>query len=241
MRREALNPHSPVPLYYQLQELIRQEIEEGELTPDKPLPTEAELAQRFDVSRTTVREALRGLVERGLIVKRQGVGSFVAEAKLNEVIPGLISFTAEMRARGFTVLSRVLEQGAMTPPPRVLKALQLTPDSQVTRVARLRFVDDEPIAISTSYMPPEISPDEDFGGSLCELLKTKYGYHVISGRTSIEAGLAGDYEAKLLGVEKSSAVLLITWQGMTENKRPIEYSEGCFRGDRYRYMIHLNQ
>src|SRR5215218_10432638 len=91
----------PLPLYSRLYEVLRREIEEGRLPAGSQLPTEEELGRTFDVSRTTVREALRALAERGLIEKRQGKGSFVAEAKIGEVLPSLSSFSAEMESRGF--------------------------------------------------------------------------------------------------------------------------------------------
>src|SRR5690606_7049040 len=103
MQYKFLDLHSPLPLYHQLQEYIASQIEEGKLAPGDPLPTEAELSSAFNVSRATVREALRHLADRGLIEKRQGVGSFVAERKINEVLPGLSSFSSEMRQHGFTV------------------------------------------------------------------------------------------------------------------------------------------
>lgn len=241
IQRKALNLDSPVPLYYQLQEHIRSLIEEGHLQEGTHLPTEAELASQFNVSRATVREALRGLVERGLIEKRQGVGSIVTNTKIDELLPGLASFSAEMEARGFKVTSDVLDLGCVVPPARVLNALHLPPGSEVVKVRRLRFVNEKPFLISTSYLPPEISLDEDFSGSLYELLENVYGYRITAGRTSIEAGLADDLEAPLLDTESGKAVLRITWLALADRNEPIEYSETTYRGDRYRYVVQLHR
>lgn len=241
LQRKLFDTHSPVPLYYQLQEYIRSLIEDGKLGPGSPLPTESELAELFNVSRATVREALRGLVERGLVEKRQGVGSFVTNVKIDEILPGLASFSMEMQARGFTVESRLLEVARVVPAGRVLNALKLPTGSEVVMVRRLRFVNDKPFLISTSHLVPQVSLDEDFSGSLYDLLENTYGYRISAGQTSIEAGLVDDYEAPLLELESGSAVLRITWLAMAEKGQPVEYSETTYRADRYRYVVQLHR
>lgn len=232
---------SPMPLYYQLQEYIATQIEEGQYQPGAPLPTEAELSAQFHVSRATVREALRGLAMRGLIEKRQGVGSFVALRKINEVLPGLTSFSAEMRARGFRVTSQVLAKELVAPPGRVLKALNLPADSLVVRIKRLRFVDDKPLVFSTSHLVPQISIDEDFSGSLYELMEAKYGFRIATGQATIEAGLAEEHESELLSIQPRDAVLRITWLALTDSGLPVEYSETIYNGNRYRYVVQLRR
>lgn len=238
---KGLDLNTPVPLYFQLQEYLRQEIEEGKYPSGSHLPTEAELVEMYGVSRTTVREALRGLAQRGLIIKRQGLGSFVANNKIVEVLPGLVSFSFEMEARGFAVESYVLEKRVLIPPPRVLNALQLSQKSQVTQVKRLRHVDKVPIVLSTSFLHNEVSIDEDFSGSIYSLLESKYDQRIISGRTSIEAGTANDYESDLLEIKLGDAVLQITWLAYNEHNIPVEYSEATYRGDRYRYVVQLRR
>lgn len=236
-----LNRASPVPLYFQLREALQEAIESGEFTESKPLPTEEELIREFKVSRTTVREALRGLMERGIIVKKQGVGSFVASEKIDEFLPGLVSFSAEMKARGHTVHTQVLSVDVVRPPSRVSKALQLSEEETVICVKRLRFVDEKPIVISTSYLPGGLSVEDNFEGSLYELLEKKYGIVITEGVSTIEACLAEEVNAKLLGVEVGSAVLHISWRSYTADKTPVEYSEATFRGDSYRYVVKLKK
>ncbi|MBK8024149.1 MAG: GntR family transcriptional regulator [Chloroflexi bacterium] len=241
LQKRALDYDSPVPLYYQLQEHIRSLIEEGQLEDGVCLPSEAEIAERFNVSRATVREALRGLVERGLVEKRQGVGTFVTNTKIDEVLPGLVSFSTEMQARGFHVHSHVLDKARLVPPVRVLQSLHLPSGSEVAMVRRLRFVNRKPFLISTSYLLPIISLNEDFSGSMYELLENTYGYRITAGRTSIEAGLVDNHEAPLLEAEAGSAVLRITWLALAERGLPVEYSETTYRADRYRYVVQLRR
>lgn len=238
-----LNPNNPLPLYYQLQEDIRARIESGEYAPSTALPTEAELSMAYGVSRGTVREALRGLTERGLVEKRQGVGTFVSGKKISEKLPGVYSFSTEMRLRGYgyTVRSEVLNKDYVDPPRRIGTLLQLKEDSKVLRVRRLRYVDEMPFLISISYLPPFISIEDDFTGSIYQLLQTKYNLQVTSGEASIEAGVAEEEEAHLLRMRPNDTVLRICWLGQAMDGQLVEYSEGTYRGDCYRYIVQLNR
>lgn len=241
MEHKVLDIHSPLPLYHQLQGHITALIEEGKLVPGDPLPTESELSEQFNVSRATVRESLRILADRGLIEKRQGVGSFVAERKLNEILPGLSSFSSEMQQRGFRVTSQILEKEIVLPPNRVLKALGLPDGHEVVKVTRLRFVEKKPVVLSTSFLLPQVSIEENFSGSLYDLLETQYGYRIATGEATIEAGLADERESQLLKILLRDSVLRITWLAITDSGLRIEYSENTYNGNRYRYIVQLRR
>lgn len=241
IQTKLLDLRSPIPLYHQLQEHIASQIEEGTLLIGEALPTESELSDRYGVSRATVRKALRILADRGLIEKRQGVGSFVAERKINELLPGLTSFSSEMQQRGFRVTSQVLDKELVVPPSRALKALELPDGHETIKVVRLRFVDGKPFVIATSYLIPTIAIDEDFRGSLYDLLETRYGYRIATGQASIEAGLADERESFLLNIPLRDAVLRITWLAITDAGLRIEYSENTYSGNRYRYIVQLTR
>ena len=238
---DILNRNSPVPLYYQLREVLRECVEHGDFNDSQPLPTEDELIHKYHVSRTTVREALRGLMELGVIVKKQGIGSFVAGRKIEEFLPGLVSFSTEMKARGLTVFTRVLSTDVVKPPSRVAKGLGLPETSTVVRVKRLRYVDSKPIVISTSYLSCDVSPKDNFEGSIYELLEKKYGLSICAGEASIESCLSDEIESNLLEINIGSAVLNITWKSFSEMNTPVEYSEATFRGDSYRYIVKLKK
>ncbi|HEX9618396.1 MAG TPA: GntR family transcriptional regulator, partial [Anaerolineales bacterium] len=131
-----INRNGPIPLYYQLREIILEAIERKEFMPAAPLPTEDELMKRYEVSRTTVREALRGLTDMGIIIKKQGVGSFVAEEKISEFLPGLVSFSQEMKFRGFSVRSELLDKRMVPARSRVATALAVSEGHHVLRITR---------------------------------------------------------------------------------------------------------
>jgi len=169
------------------------------------------------------------------------VGSFVAERKINELLPGLTSFSSEMQQRGFRVTSQVLDKELVVPPSRALKALELPDGHETIKVVRLRFVDGKPFVIATSYLIPTIAIDEDFRGSLYDLLETRYGYRIATGQASIEAGLADERESFLLNIPLRDAVLRITWLAITDAGLRIEYSENTYSGNRYRYIVQLTR
>jgi GntR family transcriptional regulator len=243
IKKTRLSPNGPLPLYFQVQEDMQARIEAGEYSPGALLPTEAELRAIYGVSRATVREALRGLAQRGIVEKRQGVGTFVRSARISEKLPGIHSFSTEMRLRGYghSVRSEVLNKDYMKPPKRIEALLELEEDDQVLRVRRLRYVDGKPFLISVSYFPSFVSIEDDFTGSVYQLLQTKYHLQVTSGEASIEAGIAEEDEARLLDIRPTDAVLRMTWLGQAMNGQLVEYSEGTYRGDSYRYIVQLRR
>jgi len=129
----------------------------------------------------------------------------------------------------------------MVPPKRVIKALDLPEGHQTVKIVRLRFVDGKPFVLATSYLISNISIDENFHGSLYELLETRYGYRITTGQASIEAGLADERESQLLKIPIRDAVLRITWLAVSEAGVRIEYSENIYNGNRYRYVVQLSR
>ena len=240
-RSEALDPTSPVPLYYQLQELLEHEIESGALRPGNSLPTEKQLGDLYQVSRTTVRQAIDGLALKGLVIKRQGKGTFVARRKVHEELPKLRSFTEEMRARGLTPTTRVVSVKHIRPPEHISQLLELQDDEGALQVRRLRFVENTPILITTSYLPGRlhVSLTEDFSDSLYALLERRYNVKIQSGENIIEATVAGEAEASLLKIRRGSPLLAIRRLALDPDGRPVEYVEGFYRGDRYQYVVKL--
>ena len=135
--------------FQRLREALRQLIDSGRLPPGSGLPSERELAEQLDLSRVTVRRALAGLVEDGLLVQRQGAGTFVAE-RLLKSISKLSSFTDDLRARGLRPRAVVLERELGEVTPIEAMALNLSPGAGVSRMTRLRYAGDEPLAIERS-------------------------------------------------------------------------------------------
>src|SRR6187397_860878 len=147
--KEILGPLDPagnLPLYQQLQRALREAIENHVLGPDDALPAERQIATDLAVSRITVRKALDGLVEEGLLVRRQGSGNFVS-ARIEKNFAKLTSFSEDMRARGRTPKSVWLKRAEGQVSPEEALTLRLSPGAPIYRFHRLRFADDAPMCL----------------------------------------------------------------------------------------------
>src|SRR3954462_3252227 len=138
-----LDPHGNQPLYQQLQRAIREAIENHVLAPEDALPAERQIAAELAISRITVRKALDGLVDEGLLVRRQGSGNFVA-TRIEKNFAKLTSFSEDMHARGRTPKSVWLKRAEGLVSPEEALTLKLSPGAPVYRFHRLRYADDSP-------------------------------------------------------------------------------------------------
>jgi GntR family transcriptional regulator len=241
---EAIQKDSPLPLYFQLKELLRQEIESGHWQPGQRIPSEAELCQAFDISRSVVRQALRELEYQGLLYRERGKGTFVAQPKISEsLMQDLSGFFEDMVAKGLTPVTKVLRQEVQPADKKIAHYLQIEPGDQVIVIERLRSVGNEPINLVTTYLPYDICPDlidEDLSTqSLYALLEKKHGLELSHGRRTIEAVTANQYEAQLLGVEEGAPLVLLDSVSYLRDGRPIEYFHAVHRGDRSRFEVEV--
>jgi GntR family transcriptional regulator len=195
---------SPIPLYYQIAELIKEGVRTGELQSGEQLPSERDLSEFVAASRMTARHANAHLVLEGTLLAQHGRRTFVAEPKLTYDAFNLIGFTEEMMRRGGTVMSRVLEQTVVAPPARVASGLGLEPEATVNKIVRLRSVGDTPLLLETSYVPTELCPELEHkdltAQCLYALLEHYYRLRLAYAEQTIEATIANDYESSLFGI-----------------------------------------
>ncbi|HWR51271.1 MAG TPA: GntR family transcriptional regulator, partial [Bryobacteraceae bacterium] len=240
---ETLNKALPIPLYHQLKTILVNHIESGSWKPDDQLPTEADLAARFGVSKITVRQALRDLVQLGYIRREQGRGTFVATPQLQQGPRELTSFSEELRRRGLRPESRVLEKGIVEATPEIGVALEIAEKTKVFRLKRLRLADGEPMGIQTVHIPMDLAPgltEEPFESqSLYEILQSKYGLYPATARETHFAATVGWEEAELLHVEAGVPALSAERVTYLRGGRPLEYATSVMRGDRYRIVLEL--
>lgn len=236
-----LDRTSPVPLYHQIAEDLRRQIVAGSLAPGDALPTEDDLQRIYAVSRATVRQAVRQLSGAGLVRLARPHGTFVTEPRLVEPLPTLISFSDEVRRADLIPSTRVLSV-AMEPPPEHVRAhLGVEPGGSTLRISRLRLANQQPIAVLTSWLVTSlgISADDDFSGSLYQLLADR-GVAPRRAEQLLDAVNATPSTAALLGVPRRAALLMVSRVTFDSQDQPIEYVEGHYRADRYRYSIHLD-
>lgn len=233
---------SPVPLYIQIDEELRGQIESGELGPLAQVPSETELAERFSVSRMTARKALDRLVGDGMLFRQPGKGTFVAPTKLAHGASQGLSFSAAMRGQGLHCETRVLEAEVVRAPSNVARALALPAGSQAIFLRRLRIVDGEPVAIHLSYLPGRLSAllELDLSGSLAEAMAS-IGARVERSEDRVEAVLATGEEARLLSVREGSPLVFIRGTAYSAANEPIRYSEALYPGGRWQFSLQVTR
>ncbi len=245
--RTTIDRASPLPYYVQLKAALVESIESGRWKPGDLIPSEPELCRMFDVSRTVVRQALKDMTYQGLVVRERGRGTFVAEPKISSgsLVHSLVGFYEDMAERGHAPVTRVLEQAIEPAGPKLMTALRIDSTTPVIKLVRLRFVQDEPIVLVTSYLPYDLCPElvnADLSEqSLYAFLKSEYGLSVASGRRRIEAVAANETEARLLHIDEGAPLLKLDSVSYLEDGTPLEYFHGVFRGDRSRFEVEIDR
>ena len=239
-----LNVKSPIPLYFQLQEILRRKILDGEYNPGDLIPSEKELQELYSVSRITVRNAINGLVFEDLLIKKQGRGTVVAFPRMQEDGNSTLrSFTEKMEQQGFKISTEVLEAVRIPATERITEHLNIGEGEEIIYSKRLRKVDGKPMALFENYICTRtgVTEKDDFRGSIYKLLEKKYGIKISGAEKVIEAGIARNEDASFLNIPAGDPILIIRYTTFDPDNNPIEYSEGIYRADRYKYMVRLKR
>jgi GntR family transcriptional regulator len=237
----SVDPQSPVPLYLQLKDLLASQIAEGLLRPGDALPSERQLCEEFGLSRTTVREALRGLNRQGLIRTVPGRGTFVATPRFDLAVR--VSLT-DMHREGMMPSSRLLDTSLiMSPAPALIELMDLQSGDAVVRLERLRLVNNVPLALHTVHLNHRLCPQilhynlaEE---SLFQLLRSEYGLRLTQAKQQVYAALADQREMGLLDLPYPAAVLRTERKTFLDTGAVIEFSRATYCGEWYRLSMAL--
>jgi GntR family transcriptional regulator len=233
----SLDQHKPKHL--QLREILIDLIE-GSLQVEEPIPSERELSTRYGVARMTVRQAVESLVAEGRLFKVTGKGTFVARPKL-DLQARLTSFGEEMTRRGMSPSSTVLAFTLVRANTHLARELACEPGADLVFLKRLRFADDVPMAVETTWLPAKLVPgmlEQPAPESLYSTLAQRYALVPDWGEDTIEGGSADPELANFLCVKSNSAVLHIerhSYAGQTL----VSYSVSLYRADRYKLWVPL--
>jgi GntR family transcriptional regulator len=234
----ALASQPKAPLYSRIQQDILEQIQAGQLQPGIQLPTEADLAAQYQVSRITAKRALDELVRQGRAYRQQGRGTFVAQARIRD-ISGFRSFSEDIRARGFTPSSRVLDFTEVQPESFIRERLHLDDDERVYLLKRLRLADQAPVAVETAYLPSRFFPgllqEELAATSLYTLLAEKYNRIPTWADAEMEACTATREQARLLDLKPGTPVLVAHRVTYSADYDAIETVDSVYRGDRFTF------
>ncbi|NMH75953.1 GntR family transcriptional regulator [Pseudonocardia xinjiangensis] len=237
----GLDRTSPVPLYFQVASRMQQLIESGVLPVGGRLENEVELAERLGVSRPTIRRAVQYLVERGVLVRKRGVGTQIVHPKVRRPVE-LSSLYDDLAKSGQKPRTQVRTLEVRHAPDHVAEALGLDENAQVTWMERLRFADGEPLAIMQNAVPVDVLPlrCEDLEGrGLYELLRAA-GYAPRMATQVVGARVATAAEASVLEDVRGAPLLTMTRTAWDASGRGVEYGSHIYRASRYAFELTLS-
>lgn len=229
------------PLYEQLTDTVAEKIG-VELAPGDLLPSEREMCERYGISRTTVRQAMAELERRGLVVRRHGKGTFVADRSADVTnLSQAYSFTQQMREAAREPRTDVLAFGRVEATAGVARSLGLRLGEWVFELERLRSADDVPMMVERTYLPvrPFLSLSTEMLATapLYELMEGEFGQTIRVAEEEFCASLARPQDAALLGIAVGSPVLDLTRTTYNTANEAIEYTLSVARADRFRYKV----
>jgi GntR family transcriptional regulator len=237
----VLDRQSVVPLYYQIQQFLLEQIHSGVFKPGEAILSEMEISAEMGVSRMTVRQALKSLCSQGVLYSQRGKGTFVSQTKFEKNFRNVLSFSEEMSNSGSRPTSKVLAFGLAQADIKTAEALRTKTDEEIISLRRLRLADGIPMAIEWSHIPVHFCPDLlktfDPRTSLYERLAQRYGIYIAVAEEVVEAALADADESLLLKIGKGSPVF--HFERTSYLREPMEYVTSTYRGDRYRIVNRL--
>lgn len=239
-----INKNSPIPIYFQIEERIKGLIENGDLKPGDALPSENEYAERYGISRMTVRQAITDLVNSGYLYRQKGRGTFVADRKIEQPLEGLTSFTEDMKARGLEPSSRLLKLELCPANDPVARVLQIPLHDPVYEIRRIRLANQIPMAYETTFMSAKLVTgltDKIVQDSLYKYIEEDLKLRIKHARQEIEASIVREEELPYLEIYPGAPVLLMQRLSFLENNQPLEWVKSVYRADRYKFFVEMKR
>ncbi|MEZ3435435.1 MAG: GntR family transcriptional regulator [Lachnospiraceae bacterium] len=237
-----IDKNVPIPLYYQLKELIISEIKKGNYEENSMIPTEKEFSDIFSISRTTVRQAVTELVQEGWLYRIKSKGTFVTSPKVNQAfIQYLEPFNEQILRSGRTPSTHLLDFQVIKADEQTAEQLNISPGTKVFFLYRLRFADKDPIVLVKTFIPcdicPELSSHNFSRVSLYSVLGQKSSSRIHHVRRVAEAVAATEEDSRYLGLAVGEPIHFFTSIGYTAAQRPVEYSLARYRGDKNQFEV----
>jgi len=243
--KQTINRNDQAPIYEQIYKNLRLKIESPEYTAGAAFPSERELAERFGVSRMTVRQALNTLRQEGLIYNERGIGTFVSKRKLDVHTRNLVGFTDEMKNLGLDPTSKLLLLIREPATDEAAKDLLIQPGDEVIHLQRLRLADGSPMAFEDTLLPAARFPGIDKFSlediSLYQILEKEYGVKMSHAEEVLEARAVPSAIATFLSVKKNSPVLQVHRVVFSESNEAVESVRTLYRSDRYKATFRLTK
>lgn len=242
-----LDKNSPLPIYFQIQEILKQKINSGEWQPGERIPSEQTLSEMLNVSRMTIRQALNNLVKESLVSRKRGIGTFVSVKdgiEVEESLKSLRSFSEDISSIGLTPTNKLLGFSTIEADEYLAEVLSIEAGSEVFKIERCRLANDHPIAIETTYLPKHLVnriDEKALNHSLYEFFEVTLGYSIKKATKWIKASLMSERDALILEVAEESPALELHQITFINDAIPLEYVSCIYRADRYRFTIDIDR
>lgn len=236
----VMDRSSPIPLYFQVAQHLERAIAEGTLAAGTLLLNEVEMAETLTLSRPTIRRALQSLVDKGLLVRRRGVGTRVVQSKMRRSLE-LTSLFEDLSKIGQAPTTRVISTDVVPASPEVAGKMGIPPDTEVMELVRLRSASGKPIAKMTNFVPLDmfrLTPEDLAERGLYELMRSQ-GVTLHSADQTIGASTASPADAKLLDEPRGAALLTMERIAYDDRGRVVEYGRHIYAASRYSFEISL--
>lgn len=238
-----LDAQAVTPLYVQLMNNIEENINNRVFLPGEKLKSESEMAKEYGVSIITVRNAIGALIKKGLVERKQGKGTFISKPKYTRNIKKLQSFSDMCHQMGVVPGAKTLENKLIIPDEKISKMLEIPTGTQIVFISRVRYADNEPIAIENNYFSPKYSflLGEKFdNNSLFEFIKKKLrtSVAVSTSEKRIEICKANQKEADLLNVKRNSSMLFVKSIAYDNDNEPMYVGIQIINGERFSLYVY---
>jgi len=237
-----INKYSYIPIYYQLEEIIRKKIINKEIKPGENIPSESQLCRQHLISRMTVRRAIGDLIKEGLLYAERGKGTFVAGPILKRDLSMLTSIISDMRKAGYKVIVKVLDLKVVPASKEIADKLKITTEDKIIEIERLNLIENEPFFLEKSFLPYDLCPslvnDNLYKYSIYSLLENKYNLILSSANISIEAIAVNKYQSKLLHINEGKPILNLEQTTYLKNKQVIEFMRAVAVTKKFKYYVY---
>lgn len=246
LQGKTLNKNIPIPLYFQLETLILEEIENGTYPVGSMIPTEKELSQMFDISRTTVRQAIADLVQKERLYRTKSKGTFVAHPKTSQqFMHTILSYDEDVRAAGRHPSTEVLKLEVVELSQEIACAMEMLPGTKAIYLYRKRMVDSEPFVRVETYLPYDKCSfllKHDFSKeSLYDVLSQQAETHVVRIVRTCEVRSANTEDVAILGIKRGRPIHFFNSMGYNQDGELIEYSLARYRGDGSKFRVVISR
>ena len=240
---DNMNDNIPLPLYYKVKEDIKKKIEDNFYIIGESVPSEKGLMDIYNVSRTTIRQAVDLLVNEGFLERRRGLGTFAASPKVSMwELEELRSFSDEISRQGYLPKTTLMSIKKVIASKKVQDIFEKT-QCEFFEIERLRFVDNKPSVYVMTYVPCELAQELDKDNlqenSLFKILESKYYVELAYAEKRLKAINVSKHDAKLLNIKENNAIQLVETVSYDKNSRPVEFSISKDRGDATEFCVRL--